>query len=249
MKSTNFTPQDLIHLFIDGEASDAQQKALFEELAASDNLQAEFQQALDIKKSMAADFESMTPPPAVEASLFARAGFDPPADPPASDPDPAPAPVAAAKPGWFTKIGMPLLAAAAGSLATLILMLSLGDEPQAAVQAQTAPAPVVESYAADTPKIEENSDRNDYIYKDNSGRNIASANAMNQRGNRASAVRENISGADNSGIINENPENIDQNIYDKEIHTIDASIYVPAAADGDLAAGFTGRDFSPANSV
>ncbi len=70
---------DLIDLFLDGEASDVEQHALFAAMAGDSELQEQFQQALAIRDALDARKGSLNLPPQVKASLLERAGMAAPA--------------------------------------------------------------------------------------------------------------------------------------------------------------------------
>jgi hypothetical protein len=73
------TASDLITIYLDGEATDAERSHLFEALASSPELQREFTAALAINTAAGRDARGMVPPDHVTASLFAKA-FSSPAD-------------------------------------------------------------------------------------------------------------------------------------------------------------------------
>ncbi len=75
----NFSPSELIDLFIDNEADAAQQAVLFAALSNNDDLQAEFAEAMRIRSAIEQDRSDVLPPQEVVNSLFARAGMTPPA--------------------------------------------------------------------------------------------------------------------------------------------------------------------------
>jgi anti-sigma factor RsiW len=67
------TASDLITIYLDGEATDAERSHLFEALATSSELQREFTAALAINTAAGRDARGMVPPDHVTASLFAKA--------------------------------------------------------------------------------------------------------------------------------------------------------------------------------
>lgn len=67
------TASDLITIYLDGEATDAERSHLFEALATSPELQREFTAALAINTAAGRDARGMVPPDHVTASIFAKA--------------------------------------------------------------------------------------------------------------------------------------------------------------------------------
>ncbi len=109
----NFSPSELIDLFIDNEADAAQQALLFAALSNNDDLQAEFAEAMRIRSAIEQDRSDVLPPREVVDSLFSRAGMTPPAAPAAVGPDG----------GQDKKRALPLpLVLAGGLLAGALLM-------------------------------------------------------------------------------------------------------------------------------
>ena len=70
-----FTPSELIHLFVDGEATAAQQSLLFSLLAAEADLQEKFRAAVLMHQTLEQVRASAVPPEHYTSELFARAGF------------------------------------------------------------------------------------------------------------------------------------------------------------------------------
>ncbi len=76
MNSYNYTPSDLIGLFIDGELGEAERETLFDALSGNAELQAEFERALHIKAVVAEEVLKTVPPVALTNAIFANAGFE-----------------------------------------------------------------------------------------------------------------------------------------------------------------------------
>jgi len=72
--------QDLIYLYLDGEASDAEKKVLFDKLSQNSELQEEFSRAMELNKAMGEDREFLSPSIELTQKLFIRAGFIPAAE-------------------------------------------------------------------------------------------------------------------------------------------------------------------------
>lgn len=70
-----FTASELIHLFVDGEATAAQQSRLFSLLAADVGLQEQFRAAVLIQKTLEQVRATTVPPVHYTTELFAKAGF------------------------------------------------------------------------------------------------------------------------------------------------------------------------------
>lgn len=67
--------QNLIYLYIDGEASDAEQKVLFDQMANNSVLQEEFSKAMEFNKAMVEDREYLAPSLELTQKVFDKAGF------------------------------------------------------------------------------------------------------------------------------------------------------------------------------
>lgn len=67
--------QNLIYLYLDGEASDAEQKVLFDQMANNSVLQEEFSKAMEFNKAMAEDREFLAPSLELTKKVFDKAGF------------------------------------------------------------------------------------------------------------------------------------------------------------------------------
>lgn len=119
------SPSDLIYLFLDGEASGAQQAVLFQRLAKDDELQTEFAEALRIRAATELERAETRPPSTLTADLFRQAGFAPPV--PSLPGAPAPASL-----GWHlgstlaTWTGL-ALAAVTGALVTALILFGVQD--------------------------------------------------------------------------------------------------------------------------
>jgi len=66
---------DLIHLFIDGEATEVERNTLFNALKDSPELQDEFHSAMELKKAFATDIMNLQPPSYLESQIAERAGI------------------------------------------------------------------------------------------------------------------------------------------------------------------------------
>ena len=67
--------QNLIYLYLDGEASDAEQKVLFDQMANNSALQEEFSKAMELNKAMVEDREFLAPSLELTQKVFDKAGF------------------------------------------------------------------------------------------------------------------------------------------------------------------------------
>ena len=75
MQATNNSYSDLIHLFIDGEATETERNTLFGALKDSPELQEEFHSAMELKKAFAADIMQLQPPSYLQSQIAERAGL------------------------------------------------------------------------------------------------------------------------------------------------------------------------------
>lgn len=75
MAATHNAYSDLIHLFIDGEATETERKTLFGALSDSPELQEEFSSAMELKKAFAADIMQLQPPTYLQSQIAERAGI------------------------------------------------------------------------------------------------------------------------------------------------------------------------------
>ena len=73
--STTNAYSDLIHLFIDGEATETERNTLFGALKDSPELQEEFASAMELKKAFAADIMQLQPPSYLQSQIAERAGL------------------------------------------------------------------------------------------------------------------------------------------------------------------------------
>lgn len=77
----NETYNDLMILYLDGEATESEQKALFDAMAENPELQEEFTQAIAFDKAMIEDREALAPSKELTHALFVKAGFEKPLPP------------------------------------------------------------------------------------------------------------------------------------------------------------------------
>lgn len=77
----NETYKDLMILYLDGEATESEQKALFDAMAQNTELQEEFAQAIAFDKVMIEDREALAPSKELTHALFVKAGFEQPLPP------------------------------------------------------------------------------------------------------------------------------------------------------------------------
>jgi len=75
MSITNNSYSDLIHLFIDGEATETERNTLFNALKDSPELQDEFHSAMELKKAFTTDIMNLQPPSYLESQIAERAGI------------------------------------------------------------------------------------------------------------------------------------------------------------------------------
>src|SRR3954468_20673660 len=75
MATTNNAYSDLIHLFIDGEATEVERNTLFNALKDSPGLQEEFSSAMQLKQAFAADIMQLQPPTYLQSQIAERAGI------------------------------------------------------------------------------------------------------------------------------------------------------------------------------
>ncbi|HPO64095.1 MAG TPA: hypothetical protein PK762_13535 [Candidatus Kapabacteria bacterium] len=114
---------DLIYLFIDGETDEIEQQALFKELANNYELQTEFKQAVLMSKNFMRDKAVLTPAATLKNSIFLKAGLS------AAGGAVATSIVSTGSLGrvfdLFSKFSTQIFATLAGSLATVLVMLTL----------------------------------------------------------------------------------------------------------------------------
>jgi hypothetical protein len=75
MATTHNAHSDLIHLFIDGEATETERNLLFGALKDSPELQEEFSSAMQLKQAFATDISKLQPPSYLESKIAERAGL------------------------------------------------------------------------------------------------------------------------------------------------------------------------------
>jgi hypothetical protein len=75
MEQSQFSPAELIYLFLDGEHTCADRSVLFTALSNSTELQSEFEDALKIRSAVSAEMQTLSPPANVTAELMGKAGF------------------------------------------------------------------------------------------------------------------------------------------------------------------------------
>ena len=75
MATTNNAYSDLIHLFIDGEATEVERNTLFNALKDSPELQEEFSSAMRLKQAFSADIMQLQPPTYLQSQIAERAGI------------------------------------------------------------------------------------------------------------------------------------------------------------------------------
>ncbi len=97
--STEFSPSELIYLFLDGEHNGVERSMLFKAMAENQELQHEFEDALNIRNAAAREAADIAPSAALGHSLMARAGFAPTAVPQLASAGGA---VVAATSPWFS---------------------------------------------------------------------------------------------------------------------------------------------------
>lgn len=67
--------KDIIYLYIDGQATDAESKVLFDMLPSDPSIKEEFDSAMKLDKAITYDKEILTPTPELTDKLFQKAGF------------------------------------------------------------------------------------------------------------------------------------------------------------------------------
>ncbi len=75
MANINNAHSDLIHLFIDGEATETERNILFGALKDSPELQEEFSSAMQLKQAFASDIMKLQPPSYLQSQIAERAGL------------------------------------------------------------------------------------------------------------------------------------------------------------------------------
>lgn len=112
-----FSASDLIHIYLDGEATSLQQSMLFGRLAGSSELQAEFTEALQIRDAIEHERIHTVVPASVTQSLFEKAGFTMPGPEVIATAGRAAGPFR----GFLGRLGVPVLSAIGSALLTILL--------------------------------------------------------------------------------------------------------------------------------
>lgn len=121
-----FTPNELIYLLLDGEASPMQRDQVFQALAHDSNLQHEFDSALKLNNAFEQELKSSKPAAALMGSLFQKAGMT------TLGVGGGAAISTAIKTGWFAglaKVVVPVAAALLGSGITYMAVSSNSTAP------------------------------------------------------------------------------------------------------------------------
>ncbi len=128
----NFSPADLIYLYLDGEADSAQQTVMFAALASDPDLQQEFSEALSMRRAFEHERASAKPPMYLSTRVMQDAGVLQKA-------------VGASAIGgglwlWLRKAAMPVGSLVIGSVVTFFAMnwLTSQREAQSALNATTS---------------------------------------------------------------------------------------------------------------
>lgn len=128
----NFTPSELIYLFLDGEADNVQRTVLFTAMAADSGLQEEFHDAMQIRTVAQKQAQMVVPPAVLTRQLFAKAGFGTAA----SIKSAGMLSSTGALIGSFKGALVPLLTAAAASVVTGVVMYNVFQTKMDAVKLQ-----------------------------------------------------------------------------------------------------------------
>jgi hypothetical protein len=75
MENQNFSYQELIELYLDGQATDAETTSLFAELSRSEYLQTEFRYSLNIRQAAASSRDRLDVPKHLSEKIFSRFGM------------------------------------------------------------------------------------------------------------------------------------------------------------------------------
>lgn len=67
--------EEILSLLMDGELQDANEQALFAEMAKDTDLQAQLKETLSMREAIKSDSEAFAPPPDVTAELFGKLGY------------------------------------------------------------------------------------------------------------------------------------------------------------------------------
>ncbi len=125
---------ELIYLYIDGEASEAERTLLFSALATDAALQAEFNDAFRMNSAVQKEIETTLPPPELTSQVFEKAGLVTTDEP------------SRKKAGWLALLllllnsrGIPLLTAIGGALIMYgVMRWNSGAEPSATIATNDA---------------------------------------------------------------------------------------------------------------
>lgn len=149
------TSSDLIQHLLDGELDPTLELGLFAELASSAELRNELKQQLAIRSTVQHDRIALVPPAALTNAVFSGLGFA--------------APLAGAAAGaagggliasWLSKLGLPLITAAAAAGITWVSAQQPSDarvvtgDTQVATRTEEAAAPLTQTAPADNPTLQ-----------------------------------------------------------------------------------------------
>lgn len=136
-ESQQYTPSELIYLFLDGEADGIQQSTLFAALARDAELQGEFQEAVLVARTLDRVRNDVHPPQDFTDGVFAAAGFTAPQF------RPVPVPLAgkwsASLNAIIRQTAVPIVSALIGAL-TVFLLMNFGREDKLITPVQSAAA-------------------------------------------------------------------------------------------------------------
>jgi len=121
-ESINFTPSELIYVFLDGETTGVESTVLLSAMASNSALQEEFHDALRMRTAALRDAQTAVPSASLSQSLFVKAGFG------TAETADETIPVVASPGTFFSGLKWlvaPLLSAAAGSLITGVIMFNM----------------------------------------------------------------------------------------------------------------------------
>lgn len=132
-ESQQYTPSELIYLFLDGEADGIQQSTLFAALAHDAELQGEFQEAVLVARTLDRVRNDVHPPQDFTDGVFAAAGFTTPQFRPV--PVPLAGKWAASLNAIIRQTGIPIVSALIGAL-TVFLLMNFGSDDKLATPVQ-----------------------------------------------------------------------------------------------------------------
>lgn len=183
MNASQFTPSELIYLFLDGEHSQVERTVLFNALVNNEDLQTEFEDALKIRAAATQEAQTLLPPSAVTQSLMSRAGF-------VAAGAVASAPAATWLSQWFSSWGATLLTYVVPALTALggfALGYSTQTSPSVAEAATTPQGQTVsvQEIQAATNKLSAIEQENAHLLAD-----IASLSAAQRQLSRENAVQQ-----------------------------------------------------------